>query len=314
MLRRLSMAGLCLGLVSIGGVGGFQLGANGQTSAPAQAGAPTAPADTAAMRANYERWRTEFKTWGKWGPNDNKGTSNLITPQKVLSAMKLVKSGIVVSLAHPEPQQAAADVNANGVFRRTTNGITAGGTTDTYQVSYHGLTVAHMDTWCHFSSMVRCSRDAGEGEHHARDRMQAGQCHELERRHRDPGRASDIAQLKGVDWVEPGTPITRADLEAWEKSRASRPDLAMSCTAHRPLEETREDGAVGRSGLGAYADTIPGCTSGSQPSSVTTSTSTGIRDRGGRECPTRSISRCSTGWDQHCRVPRPEQAVRPRGD
>ena len=27
----------------------------------------------------------------------------------------------------------------------------------------------------------------------------------------------DIAQLKGVDWVEPGTPITRADLEAWEK-------------------------------------------------------------------------------------------------
>ena len=27
----------------------------------------------------------------------------------------------------------------------------------------------------------------------------------------------DIAQLKGVEWVEPGTPITRADLEAWEK-------------------------------------------------------------------------------------------------
>jgi kynurenine formamidase len=27
----------------------------------------------------------------------------------------------------------------------------------------------------------------------------------------------DIAQLKGVDWVDPNTPITRADLEAWEK-------------------------------------------------------------------------------------------------
>ena len=27
----------------------------------------------------------------------------------------------------------------------------------------------------------------------------------------------DIPQLKGVDWIEPGTPITRADLEAWEK-------------------------------------------------------------------------------------------------
>src|SRR6185436_17365086 len=133
------------GLVSIGAVGGFQLRAQGQTGAPAQASASTAPADTAAMRANYERWRTEFKTWGKWGTDDNKGTTNLITPQKVLSAMRLVKSGIVVSLAHPEPQQPAADVNANGVFHRTTNAITAGGTTDNYQVSYHGLTVAHMD-------------------------------------------------------------------------------------------------------------------------------------------------------------------------
>jgi hypothetical protein len=27
----------------------------------------------------------------------------------------------------------------------------------------------------------------------------------------------DIAQLKGAEWVEPGVPITRADLEAWEK-------------------------------------------------------------------------------------------------
>src|SRR5207249_654071 len=99
---------------------------------------------------NYERWRTEFKTWGKWGTDDNKGTSNLITPDKIIKTMKLVKEGIVVSLAHPEPQQAAADVNANGVFKRTTNAITNGGTTDNYQVSYHGQTVAHIDTWCHF--------------------------------------------------------------------------------------------------------------------------------------------------------------------
>src|SRR5713101_7744072 len=137
MERRVKVAGLCIGLVSIGVVGGFELRGQGQ-AATARVSAPPPPADTAAMRANYERWRTEFKTWGKWGPDDNKGTSNFITAQKVMSAMKLVKSGIVVSLAHPEPQQAAADVNANGVFHRTTNGITAGGTTDNYQVSYHG--------------------------------------------------------------------------------------------------------------------------------------------------------------------------------
>src|SRR3989449_11603272 len=96
MRRRLKLAGLCIGLLSVGLVCGFQLRGQGQAGAAPQASsAPPAPADTAALRANYERWRTEFKTWGKWGTDDNKGTSNLITPQKVMSAMKLVKEGIV---------------------------------------------------------------------------------------------------------------------------------------------------------------------------------------------------------------------------
>ena len=109
------------------------------------------------MRANYERWRTEFKTWGKWGTDDNKGTSNLITTQKVMSAMKLVKEGIVVSLAHPEPQQAAADVNANGVFKRTTNAITDGGTTDNYQVSYTARRWRTLILGVTSSSTARCT-------------------------------------------------------------------------------------------------------------------------------------------------------------
>jgi len=140
MWRYVKSAAVCLGFVAAGMIGGFHL----------RAQAPSAPADTAAMRANYDRWRTEYKTWNRWGTGDNKGTSNLITPQKVLSAIKLVKSGTVISLAANEPQQAAADVNAAGVFHRTTNAITEGGTTDTYSVSYHGQTVSHIDSWCHF--------------------------------------------------------------------------------------------------------------------------------------------------------------------
>ena len=41
-------------------------------------------------------------------------------------------------------------LGAPGIFHRVTNNITDGGTTDTYQVSVHGQTVAHIDTWCHF--------------------------------------------------------------------------------------------------------------------------------------------------------------------
>jgi hypothetical protein len=135
----------CAILAAAGLAGGIAL-----RSAGAQA--PAAPPDTAALRAQYEKWRTEFKTWGRWAPvgQESLGTTNLITPEKVASAMRLVKEGIVVSLARAEPQVAAADVGPAGVFHRTTNAITDTGTTDNYQVSYHGQTVAHIDTWCHF--------------------------------------------------------------------------------------------------------------------------------------------------------------------
>src|SRR5678809_1765181 len=72
------------------------------------------------MPADYIRWRSEFKNWGRWGADDERGTTNLITLQKVVSAVKLVKTGQVVSLAHAVPQQAAADVPEAAVFHRTT--------------------------------------------------------------------------------------------------------------------------------------------------------------------------------------------------
>src|SRR4029078_13312840 len=95
-----------------------------QARAPpaAETSAAAAPADTVALRAQYEQWRKDFKTWGKWAPvgQDSKGTSTLITPPKVQSALKLAKDGIVVSLAHAEPQTGAADVGAAGIFHRVT--------------------------------------------------------------------------------------------------------------------------------------------------------------------------------------------------
>src|SRR5258706_15103374 len=124
-MGRLKAIAVGSGLVLAGLVGGFQLAAQGQAAAAPQAPAAVAPADTAAMRAQYEQWRRDFKTWGKWAPvgQETSGTSSLITPQKVQSALKLVKSGIVVSLAHAEPQEMAADVGAGGIFHRVQNGI-----------------------------------------------------------------------------------------------------------------------------------------------------------------------------------------------
>jgi hypothetical protein len=79
----------------------------------------------------------ELKNWGRWGPDDQLGTSNLITAAKIRKTAKLVRAGLVISLAHLEPQKVETDVPAGGVFHRVTNTITDTATIDSYQVSYH---------------------------------------------------------------------------------------------------------------------------------------------------------------------------------
>src|SRR2546430_13295482 len=59
----------------------------------------------------------------------------------------------------------------------------------------------------------------------------------------------DIPQLKGVDWIEPGVPITRADLEAWEKKsgvKAGQGDVVLL------RSEERRVGKEGRSRWSPY--------------------------------------------------------------
>ena len=212
------------GLASLAVLGGLAAaGLTGvvlQGESKAAQAAPAAPADTAALRAQYEQWRTQFKTWGKWAPvgQESRGTSTLITPEKTAAALRLARSGIAISLAHAEPQEPAADVGPPGVFHRVTNGITDGGTTDNYQVSYHGQTVAHIDTWCHFFENGQMYNGvAVAGNLNPEKGCIKGNVMQWKNGITTRAVLYDIAALKGVDVVDPNVPITRADLEAWEK-------------------------------------------------------------------------------------------------
>src|SRR5262249_18908807 len=146
------------------------------------------------------------------------GNHEPITPLKVASATRLVRSGIAVWLAHAEPQTPAADVNANGVFHRVTNAITDGGTTAPYQVSYHEQHVSHIDTWCHFFENGRMYNGVPVQDNVTKESGCAkGSVMNWQNGVTTRAVLYDIAQLKGVDYVDPMVPIRRADLEAWEK-------------------------------------------------------------------------------------------------
>jgi len=242
-LKLVLASGLLAGLLGVS-----QSRAQGQAKSP-----------TAVTPADYLRWRTEFKNWGRWGPNDERGTSNLITAAKILSATKLVKTGLVVSLARPVPQMVDPEVPAGAVFHRVTNGITATNTTDNYQVSYHGLGLSHMDSFCHFfadgmlyngypvadtiTPETGCKKDS----------VMAWKDGIVTR-----AVLYDIPQLKGVDWIEPGTPVTRADLEAWEKKSGVKagPGDVILLYVGRWKRRAAKAPQPGMS-AGYYADVVP---------------------------------------------------------
>ena len=218
MRTRLASVAMC-GVVMAALVAGVELQTQSEAAQAAQAPA-AAPADTAALRAQYEKWRTEFKTWGKWAPvgQESKGTTSFITPEKVASALKLVRDGIVVSLAHAVPQTPAADVNPNGVFKRTTNAITDGGTTDNYQVNYHGQTIAHIDTWCHFFENDQMYNGVPVKDNITFEKgCIKGGITTWKGGITTRAVLYDIAALRGVEYADPTQPVTRAELEAWER-------------------------------------------------------------------------------------------------
>ncbi len=66
---------------------------------------PPAPVTLAAFDKMFE----EVKNWGKWGDDDELGTLNYITPDKVAAAAALVRKGRCVSMAIPINKQAGPD-------------------------------------------------------------------------------------------------------------------------------------------------------------------------------------------------------------
>lgn len=132
--------------------------------APQGQGAP--PQRPAVTRAQVAEWMKSISTWGNWGPDDQLGAVNYITPQKRRAAAALVRTGQVVSLARPitlsqRHEEIARDGRPNGVafyemtFRTFPKGDPRGNedfTSDVQSFAPHGALLTHLDALCHYSN------------------------------------------------------------------------------------------------------------------------------------------------------------------
>jgi kynurenine formamidase len=172
---------------------------------------------TPVTRETVDRWMTELSNWGRWGKDDQIGAVNLITAAKRKQAAALVKEGFPVSLSHDVEKEKAADNPAPFSHEMLVTGATKGQfTVDRYSVSYHGYAHSHMDALCHMFYQGKMYNGFSQEEVTSKG---AGKLSILNFKNGifTRGVLMDLPALKGVEWLEPGTPIYPEDLEAWEK-------------------------------------------------------------------------------------------------
>ena len=193
---------MCVALAGVAAVRG-----QGQAAARAASGADQYPLLTVEA---FDRMFQEVKNWGRWGKDDQRGAYNLITPAKRKQAAALVKTGISVSLQHSVIQEKAIDVRSPLQKLDRGNKLI-------YDSVHGGAYHSHIDALCHMAYKGQVYNGFLQKDIESEDG-----CSKLDLELYKDGFVTrgvliDMARFKGVPWLEPGTPVTLRDLEAWEK-------------------------------------------------------------------------------------------------
>ena len=205
--------------------------------------------------AEFDTLFQQVKNWGRWGPDDQLGSVNLVTPAKRKQAVALVKTGETVSLAHTLLTEKADD-NASP-FEHT---MLRGNIMDRYAISYHGYAHSHIDALCHilykdqtYNGYARADVNTDKGcTNLGIQNLKAGIV--------TRGVLVDIPRLRNVPYLEPGTAIYVEDLEAWEKKsgvKIAPGDAVLLRTGRWLRREKLGPWNLGQSAAGLHASVAP---------------------------------------------------------
>jgi kynurenine formamidase len=174
--------------------------------------------------ADFETLLRTLTTWGRWGPEDEKGTLNYITPAVRRRAAELVRQGKTFSLSIPirhgsGPQAGGARINPMHLMTatgcdpsgRVDLGMNTRYVDDMLVMMVQGGT--QWDALCHvyydeqlYNGFPATQVDSRGAQRGGIDKVHA----EFVSR----GVLLDVARAQGVDRLAPGYAITSADLDA----------------------------------------------------------------------------------------------------
>ena len=177
--------------------------------------------------ADFRRAMETLSNWGRWGPDDELGAANFITPEKRTAAARLVTEGLSVSLAHDVIEEDAVD---GGTFLdRQVMRVSETGAADRYQYTgtYHGTIHSHLDSVaCHVMFEGKGYNGVTQESIEAAGGCPQGSIHALRNGIFTRGILFDATLLPGratpEGWMERGDAITWADLEHLEEIQGVR--------------------------------------------------------------------------------------------
>lgn len=213
-------------------------------------------------------WEQELSNWGRWGPDDQRGTLNLITAAKTKQAASLVLSGESVTLQHfvttepPAIDSAAFGPTDHWMSRIDPVTGEPSFALDEIQFSLHDGMLSHLDALCHYRTEIDGEYIIFNGypqnltatgcEDLAIDRMGTSYV--------TRGILVDMPLLRGVEWLDPSTPIYVEDLLAWEEFAGvtiSSGDALFVRTGRWAMRDAEGPWRYGQAGAGLHASVLP---------------------------------------------------------
>ena len=191
-------------------------------------------------------YMTTLSNWGRWGPEDEMGTLNLITPEKRAQAGRLVKEGITVSCSEPiDPDGAAEAFFDRPLHYMISTGESApssgpGDSSDFIAMAIHGG-ATHVDCPCHMFWDGKMYNGKPASLVTARQRATAGSIDNMKDGVVTRGVLLDIAGLKGKEWMEVGEGIFPDDLEAAEAAQGVRVEQGDALLVRTGWAKRRRD-------------------------------------------------------------------------
>jgi len=200
------------------------------------------------------------RNWGRWGPDDERGTLNYITPEAIVEAARLVRRGAVFSLAIPfnaKGPQIDQPRRFNPIHRMMITGpdCTTGAIRFPGGVGFSDdMVIMPLQCATQWDALSHCFEDGrmyngyDANEVSSRGAKRNG-IDKVANGVAARGVLLDVPRVKGVKWLEPGYAISADDLDgavAAQRVTIRSGDALLVRTGHLTL-------CRDRGGWGTYA-------------------------------------------------------------